>query len=113
MSGAVAVVGALAGVAVWGAAGAIAAKSAYEAAASEQQRQVLRQLFRFGGPYAAVLMALAVLVGVQGLPTWLYVPLSLCWFGALLPALAWAHGRLDQAAPGAGLDAAPAAHAAA
>ena len=100
MSGTVSVVGVLAGIAVWGAVGTIAAKSCYEAAATEEQRRILRRLFRFGGPYAAALMAIVVLAGLQSLPSWIYIAASVCWFGALLPALAWAHNRLEAAEGG-------------
>lgn len=100
MGGTVALVGVFAGVAVWAAAGVMAARSCYEAAASEAQRRVLRRLFRFGGPYAAALMALVVLAGLLNLPGWVYILASLCWFGALLPALAWAHNRLEAAESG-------------
>jgi hypothetical protein len=108
MSGTVALVGVFAGVAVWAAVGVMAARSCYEAAASEAQRLVLRRLFRFGGPYAAALMALVVLAGLQSLPGWVYILASVCWFGALLPALAWAHNRLEAAESGLEADLRPA-----
>jgi hypothetical protein len=95
MSSTIAFVGALAGLAVWGAAGAVAARSCYEQATSEEQREVLRQLFRIGAPYAALLMGLVVLAGLHDLPSWVFMTASACWFGALLPALAWAHKRLE------------------
>ena len=93
----IAVLGSLSGLVIWGMAGTIAAKAAYDAAANEEQRRALRQLFWVGGPYAAVLMALVVLVGIRGLPSLFYVVAFCCWFGALLPGLAWAHHRLEEA----------------
>ncbi len=43
-------------------------------------------------------MALVLLTAFQVLPHWTYGAALALWFGALFPALGWAHHRLDAAA---------------
>jgi hypothetical protein len=98
MSSTMAVLGALSGAVVCGLAGRFGPALVMEAAVNEEQRQVLRQLFTYGGAYAAAVMALVLLTAFQALPHWTYVAALALWFGALFPALSWAHHRLDAAA---------------
>ncbi len=96
MDGTLGVFGAMIGLAIWGFGGSVAAKAAYETAANEQQRAVLRRLFGIGGLYSAALMGLVLLVGLRLLPMWVYGAAFVLWFGPMLPFLAWLHNRLDE-----------------
>ena len=80
------------------AAGIIGAKGVLAAAHNDGQRQVLRHAFTWGGIYAATLAGLLYLLAFGVFPRWVYALAALLWFGPLLPALAWTHRRLDDAA---------------
>lgn len=90
--------GALGGAAICLVAGVAGAKSVLDAAKNGAQRQVLKQVLSWGGAYAAVLMGLVLLAAFGVLGDWAYKAVVLLWFGPLIPALAWAHRRLDAAA---------------
>ncbi|MCL4768610.1 MAG: hypothetical protein KJZ80_20530 [Hyphomicrobiaceae bacterium] len=104
MSGTMAVAGALGGALVCAVAGRIGAGAVLRAAANDEQRQVLRRILSWAGFYAAAVMSAVLLASFQVLPPWAYTAALLAWFGPLLPALAWAHHRLDAAAGGAGFE---------
>jgi hypothetical protein len=95
MDSTIGVLGAVVGLAIWGLGGAVAAKAAYDATVNEEQRSILRRLFAVGGAYTSTLMLVVLLVGLGLLPAWIYGLAFILWFGALLPALAWLHHRLD------------------
>ena len=94
MSDEMAVFGALGGAAFCLTAGA---KGILAAAHNDGQRQVLKQVFTWGGIYAATLAGLLLLLAFGVLPRWVYALAALLWFGPLMPALAWTHRRLDLA----------------
>jgi len=98
MSGALAVYGAIGGALVCAAAGMIGARAVFAAAVNGEQRQVLRQIFFWGGAYVAAVNGIVVLAALQVLAPWAYAAALVLWFGPMLPALAWAHQRLDAAA---------------
>jgi hypothetical protein len=93
-----AVVGALAGAAICLAAGVVGAPTVLEAAKNGAQRQVLKQVLIWGGAYAAVLMGMVLMAALDVLGDWVYAAVVVLWFGPLIPALSWAHRRLDAAA---------------
>ena len=92
-----AVWGALAGAAICLGAGVAGAKSVLDAAKNAAQRMVLKRVLSWGGAYAAVLMGLVLLAAFGVLGSWAYKAAVVLWFGPLIPALAWAHRRLDAA----------------
>lgn len=98
MGGNLAISGALGGAAIILIAGAIGVRSALAAAVSAEQRQVLKDLLAGGSVYAATVMGLILLAAFGVLASWAYAAAALLWFGPLLPALTWAHRRLDAAA---------------
>ena len=93
-----AVWGALAGAAICLGAGVAGAKSVLDAAQNAAQRMVLKRVLSWGGAYAAGLMGLVLLAAFGVLGSWAYKAAVVLWFGPLIPALAWAHRRLDAAA---------------
>ena len=98
MSGTLAVFGAAWGVLICGTAGAIGSKAVLAAAVNEEQRQVLRQVFRWGGIAAAVVTGIIVLAAVRVLPQWAYAVALVLWFGPLLTVLSCVQQRLEAAA---------------
>lgn len=105
MSGTLAVYGAIGGALVCATAGLIAARAVFAAAMNDEQRQVLRLVFAYGGVYVATINAVVLLAAFQVLAPWAYAAALVMWFGPLFPALTWAHQRLDAAVSGAGLPA--------
>ena len=98
MSVTLAVVGALGGATICGIAGIVGAKAAFRQAANPAQRQILRQVFTWGGAYVAAVMGLVLLIAIQVLPHWSYAAAVLLWFGPMFPALSWVHHQLESAA---------------
>ena len=97
MTSTVAVVGALGGTAICLTGGWIGAKAVLQAAVNDEQRSALKQILSWGGSYVATVMAVILLTTFQLLPQWGYIAALAMWFGPLLPALSWAHHRLDSA----------------
>jgi len=91
--------GALVGAAICLVAGVIGGRSVLDAAKNAAQRLFLKQALSWGGAYAAALMGLVLLAAFDVLGNWAYAAVVVLWFGPLIPALAWAHRRLDAAAP--------------
>ena len=91
----IAVVGALAGTAFCVIGGWAGARAVMKAAVSEGQRDAVREILAYGASYAALLMTVILLTAFQVLPQWGYMAAAALWFGPLMPALSWAHQRLD------------------
>ena len=97
MSLTLAVVGALGSATLCGIAGVVGAKAAFRQAANPAERQILRQVFGWGGAYVSAVMGLVLLIAFQFLPQWSYVLAVLLWFGPMVPALNWVHHQLKSA----------------
>lgn len=102
MSGSLAVYGAIGGALACAAAGLIAARAVFAAAVNDEQRQVLRLVFTYGGGYVAAVHAIIILAAFQVLAHWAYAAALVMWFGPLMPALTWVQHRLDAAAGATG-----------
>lgn len=89
--------GAVGGAAICLVAGVVGARSVLDAAKTSAQRLVLKQALGWGGAYAALLMGLVLLAAFGVLGNWAYAAAVVLWFGPLIPALTWAHRRLDAA----------------
>jgi hypothetical protein len=97
-SGTIGVLGGLAGALICGVGGYLGAVAAYDAAETDAQRHLLRQLYWYGGAYAAALMALILLASFGVLPRWVYAAGFVLWFGPLLPAILWLSPRIEELA---------------
>jgi hypothetical protein len=97
-SGTIAVLGGLAGVLICGVGGYLGARAAYEAAEADAQRQLLRQLYLYGGLYAAAVMVLILLASFGVLPRGTYLAAIILWFGPLLPVMRWLDERVERLA---------------
>jgi hypothetical protein len=101
-----AVVGALTGTAFCVIGGWVGARAIVKAAVSDVQRDAVREILAYGASYAALVMAIILLTAFQVLPQWGFVAAAALWFGPLIPALSWAHQRLDMSSARPALSAA-------
>ena len=92
-----AVVGALAGTAFCVIGGWAGARAVMKAAVSDVQRDAVREILAYGASCVALVMTVILLTAFQVLPPWGYMAAAALWFGPLMPALSWAHQRLDMA----------------
>lgn len=109
MYGTMAVSGAMGGAAICLLAGLVGTRAVLAAAVNNAQRHILRVALKWGAVYAACVMAIILLAAFGVLPNWAFALAALLWFGPLLPALGWAHRRLDAAAGRAEYGASPSA----
>jgi hypothetical protein len=94
--GTISILGGLIGSLVCIIGGILGARAAWAAAQTDAQRYFLRQLYRYGGLYAAAVMGLILLASFGVLPRGAYLAGFILWFGPLLPAMRWLKPRIDQ-----------------